>query len=115
MTDFPKRGEIWLARLDPAIGAEIKKTRPAIVVSNNLNNQYADLVTIVPISGESLKTYPFEIAIPVEKTGLSKPSKAKCQQIKTLDKMRLVKRLGAIDQALIFQIDEALKLHLGIE
>ena len=115
MSNIPRRGEIWLVRLDPTVGSEIKKTRPALVISNDVNNQYGSLVTVLPISDRGPKVYPFETAILGEITGLSKPSKIKCQQIRTLDKERLIKRLGTAAKGLLPDIEHALKLHLGIE
>ena len=115
MSSVPKRGEIWLVRLDPAVGSEIKKTRPAFIISNDINNQYAPLVTVLPTSDKGAKVYPFEIAVSEENTGLSTPSKIKCQQIRTIDKERLVKRLGAVAKGHLPDIEDALKLHLGID
>ena len=115
MLNVPKRGEIWLVRLDPTVGREIKKTRPAFIISNDINNQYAPLVTVLPISDRGAKVYPFEIAVCDENTGISKPSKVKCQQIRTIDKARLVKRLGAVGKECLPDIEDALKLHLGID
>ena len=115
MSSVPKRGEIWLVRLDPAVGSEIKKTRPALIISNDINNQYATLVTVLPISDKGAKVYPFEIAVSEGNTGLSKPSKIKCQQIRTIDKERLVKRLGTVTKGHLPDIEDALKLHLGID
>ena len=91
MIDFPKRGEIWLVRLDPAVGSEIKKTRPAFIISNDINNQYGPLVTILPISDKSAKVYPFEVALSERGTGLSKPSKVRCQQVRTDAKNREIR------------------------
>ncbi len=114
MIDFPKRGEIWLVRLDPTVGSEIKKTRHALIISNNVNNQYADLVTVLPISDKGSKVYPFETAVSEAGTGLSKPSKIKCQQIRTIGKERLLRKLGNMSGTLSSDVEEALKLHLGI-
>ena len=115
MADFPKRRDVWTARLDPTIGSEIKKTRPVVIISNNINNQFSSLVSILPVSGKGTKTYPFEVLIPEGSSGLSKPSKIRCQQIRTIDKERLVKKLGVVDKNLIMAIEEALKLHLGMD
>ena len=115
MIDSPKRGQIWLVSLDPAIGNEIKKTRPAVIISNNLNNQYAGTVTILPVSDPGQKVYPFEVLISPEDSGLSKPSKIKCQQIRTIDKRRLIKLLGDIHTHGIAQVEQALKYHLGLD
>ena len=57
--DFPKRGEIWVVSLEPVIGHEIGKTRPALVISNNRNNQFADTITVLPITSKTEKIYPF--------------------------------------------------------
>ena len=115
MIDLPLRGQIWLVSLDPAIGSEIKKTRPVLVISNDLNNQYAETVTILPISDMGQKVYPFEVLLSSEDAGLNKPSKIKCQQIRTVDKKRFIKPLGAIHKNLFPQVDQAIKTHLGID
>ena len=115
MIESISRGKIWLVNLDPTVGAEIKKTRPAVIISNDLNNQYADTVTILPLSDPGQKVYPFEVLISPEDTGLSKPSKIKCQQIRTVDKSRLLKFLGSIETRLIAQTEQALKNHLGLD
>ena len=115
MIELPERGQIWLVSLDPTIGAEIKKTRPAVIISNDLNNQYAGTVTVLPVSDPGQKVYPFEVLISPEDTGLEKPSKVKCQQIRTVDKRRLIKPLGSIHTHLIAQVEQALKNHLGLD
>ncbi len=108
------RGEIWLVRLDPTVGSEIKKTRPALIISNNTNNQYAPLVTVLPITDRGPKVYPFEVSISGEGTGLSKLSKIKCQQVRTIDKERLIKHLGRVDRSFYLATEEALRIHLGM-
>ena len=113
MTDFPRRGEIWLVNLDPAKGAELKKTRPVLVISNDANNQYAELVTLLPITDKGEKVYPFEVLISTEGTGLSKPSKIKCQQIRTVDKARFLKWMGHASEDVLSAAEQANKIHLG--
>lgn len=115
MSDSPRRGDIWLVRLDPTIGSEIKKTRPAFIISNDTNNQYSPFLTILPISEKGEKVYPFEVTVSISNAALSKPSKIRCQQIRTVDKERLMKRLGVIPKKLLPDIEEALKLHLDIQ
>jgi len=112
---YPRRGEIWLVNLNPTIGFEIKKTRPALVISNDINNEYAGTVTVLPISDKGDKVYPFEVAISTGDMALTKSSKIKCQQIRTVDKSRLAKFLGAIHKDLFPQIEEALRIHLGMD
>jgi len=112
--DFPKRGEIWYVNLDPTLGAEIKKTRPALIISNDVNNEYAATITVLPITDKGEKVYPFEVALNPHKTGLNKESKVKCQQIRTVDKVRLIKKVGQVDEDIVQAIQSALRIHLGI-
>ena len=85
-----KRGEVWLAALDPTIGGEIQKTRPVIIVSNNFSNFSNNVVTVVPITSNTARVFSFEVFLPTGIAGLPKDSKAKADQIRTLDKSRLV-------------------------
>jgi mRNA interferase MazF len=111
-----RRGEVYTAALDPVVGREISKTRPVVVVSNDLNNQFAATLTVLPITSMNLdKIYPFEVFLPRDFGGLPKDSKVKADQIRTLDKARLAKLLGKADQKQIAAIDKAIKIHLGME
>ncbi len=115
MMRTPKRGQIWLVNLDPTRGAEIKKTRPALVVSNDISNQYSGTVTILPITEKGKKIYPFEVELSSKTSGLKKVSKIKCQQIRTVDKSRLLKMLGVVEKEVVEKIEEALLIHLAID
>ena len=112
LENYPKRGEIYLVTLDPTVGAEISKTRPALVISNDINNQFSETVTVIPITSYVEKIYPFEVFLAAGEGGLSKNSKAKCNQIRTIDKQRLIKPLGKINQEKIEAVEEATKIHL---
>ncbi|MFC1868082.1 type II toxin-antitoxin system PemK/MazF family toxin [Thermodesulfobacteriota bacterium] len=110
-----KRGEIYLTSLDPVIGREISKTRPGVVVSNDKNNHYSGTVTILPITSKSLKKiYPFEVLLPKGAGNLPKDSKAKADQIRTLDKRRIVKFIGSLDNEEMNKIDKAMEIHLAL-
>lgn len=111
-----KRGEIYIANMSPTIGSEIKKKRPVILVSNDINNFYSDTVTVVPITSNISKTYPFEVLIQSSKqNGLTQNSKAQCHQIRTLSKIRFIKRkLGEISTKEQEELERAIKLHLGL-
>ena len=113
MSNFPRRGEVWLVNLEPAKGAELKKIRPALIVSNDANNQYAELVTVLPVTDRGEKVYPFEVSISTEGTGLNKLSKIKCQQIRTLDKSRFLKYIGRASDDILDEAERAVKIHLG--
>lgn len=111
---FPKRGQVYLVCLDPTIGSEINKTRPALIISNDIGNQFAETITIIPVTSNVEKVFPFEVLLPVEETGLSKNSKAKCNQIRTIDKRRLLNPLGKISSEKIKEVEGALRIHLGM-
>lgn len=86
MTEFPLRGEIWLVSLDSVVGSETGKTRPALGVSNDRNNQFADTVTVIPLTSKTDKIYPFEVFISHQDSHLPQDSKLKANQIRTIDK-----------------------------
>jgi len=110
-----RRGEVYLAGLDPTVGSEIAKTRPTVVISNDINNLYASTVTIVPLTSKAVaEIYPYEVFIPRGKAGLPKDSKVKANQIRTIDKSRLIKRLGTLEDTLVTSIEEAIKIHLNL-
>lgn len=110
-----KRGDIYFADLNPTVGTEIQKIRPVVIVSNNANNKMASTLTVVPITSNTNKVYRFEVLLPEKMTGLAKQSKAQCQQIRTLSKLRFNKdKAGQINSKLLSQIDAALKLHLDL-
>ena len=109
------KGEIHLADLNPTFGSEIAKTRPVLIVSNDINNQYADTVTIVPITSSTEKIYPFEVFMSKGEGNLTNDSKAKANQIRTIDKLRLKKRLGKISREILKKTEQAILIHLEIE
>ena len=114
-TQFPRHGEIFDVNLDPVVGSEIGKRRPALIVSNDVNNQYSQTVTVVPLTGQpSDRNYPFEVLIPKGIAGLTSDSRAKCNQVRTIDKTRLVDSRGLVTAQYIPEVKEALKNHLDM-
>lgn len=110
-----KRGEIYFANLNPTIGTEIKKTRPVLIISNNANNNTADTVTIVPITSNTKKVFPFETLLETKHTGLEKQSKAQCHQIRTISKLRISgNTIGIINNEIMEKIECSIKLHLDL-
>jgi mRNA interferase MazF len=110
-----KRGFICLAALDPVIGNEIAKTRPVAVISNDKNNEFAGTVTVLPITSKNLrKIYPFEVYLAKGTANLPKNSKVKADQIRTLDKSRLVRVIGELEITEIEAIEKALRIHLEL-
>lgn len=108
------RGDIYLVNLDPTIGGEIKKTRPAMIISNNINNKHSLTVTVLPITSNVKKVFPFELVLPAKNIGLVKDSKLKCDQIRTIDKSRLIKFLGHVPDNLMRNVEQSVCNHLGI-
>src|SRR3989338_5138437 len=110
-----RRGEIWLVNLDPTIGHEIKKLRPSIIIQNDLGNKHSPITIIAPVTSQNLeKTYPIEVILPKSGTGLEKESKVLLNQIRAVDKRRLVKRLGKVNDEYIEKINDAIKISLGL-
>lgn len=108
-----KRGAICLAVLDPVVGKEISKTRPVVIVSNDKNNEFSGTVTVLPITSKNLdRTYPFEGLLPKGAGKLPKTSKVKADQIRTLDKSRIVKLIGTLRKKQIDEIEKAMRVHL---
>ena len=110
-----ERKGIYLANLDPVIGSEIAKTRPVVVVSNNMNNRYSGTVSILPItSARQKKIYPFEVFLKQGIGNLPKNSKVKADQIRTFNKQRLIKFIGFVPNREMDQIDKAIVIHLSL-
>ncbi len=110
-----KRGEIYLCALDPIIGKEIAKTRPAVVVSNNTGNKFSGTITILPITSRNIdKIYPFEVHIEKGSGNLQKNSKVKADQIRTIDKSRCISLIGELGENYLKRIEKAIKIHLTI-
>lgn len=109
-----KRGEVYWVNLDPTIGAEIRKTRPAAVVSNDINNINARTVTVLPMTSNVAKVYPFEVLIRAGACGNKDDCKAKANQVRTVDKRRLGNPMGMLPPEAMAAIDAALRLHLDL-
>jgi len=89
-----RRGDVFLVNFDPTVGAEAKKTRPALVLSNDVNNAHSPIVSISPITSNVKRVYSFEVKIPSGTGGLRTRSKVMINQTRAADKIRLVKKLG---------------------
>lgn len=110
-----KRGDIYYANLNSVVGSEIVKRRPVLVVSNNANNRAANIITILPITSNVSKVYPFEVLLSCD-SGLPKVSKVQAQQIRTISKQRIKgNAVGELSEELMQLVDAAIRLHLGLE
>ncbi len=111
-----QRGQIYWTRLDPTIGSESKKTRPALIVSNDASNQAGAMVTVLPITSNVKTIRPFEVLLAAGVGGLKVDSKVKVNQIRTVDKRRLCgEPLGpTVPSDALDQVARAIKIHLDI-
>lgn len=109
-----RRGDLVLVNLDPSVGSEANKTRPAVVVSNDRANRTSPVVTIVPITSNTAQVYSFQVFLPRDESGLDEDSKAQAEQIRTVDRRRLSRHLGYLPPTRVQQLDAALRLHLGV-
>jgi len=105
-----KRGDVWWVEFDPAVGSEIKKTRPAVIVSNDAANRNLSRVVVVPLTSNTERQYPGEALIKVGQQS----SKAMADQIMAADKLRLKNRIGSLSKADVRAIEDAIKVHLGL-
>jgi mRNA interferase MazF len=114
-----QRGDVYLVDLDPARGSESNKTRPAVIVSNNAANRTAErngrgVITVVPVSSNTIRVYPFQVLLPAGEGGLAVDSKAQAEQVRSVGYERLRRRVGTIRPATLKQLDEALRTHLAL-
>lgn len=108
-----KRKEIWLIDFNTVRGSEQKGVRPGIIVSNDIANQYGNTVTVVPLTSRVEKArLPTHVVIPKEESSLRLDSLALCEHIRTVDKERLIKRIGEVRGNLFISIEEGIKVHL---
>ena len=105
--DFPKRGEIYWVNLDPTGGSETKKTRPALIVSNDIGNENAHVVIAAPITSKVKNIYPFEVEVTVN----GKPGKIMLNQCRAIDKSRLTQKIDSIDQETMRAVEDPLKSY----
>jgi mRNA interferase MazF len=112
---WPKRGEVYLVNFDPTIGAEIQKTRPALVVQNNIANRYSPITIVGAISSQfDDQLYPTEVLIQPPEGGLTIPSVVLLNQVRSVDKRRLVRRLETLTLTTMERVDRAILISLGL-
>ena len=113
------RGEIRLVNLDPVVGAEANKRRPAVIVSTDRANASAarlgrGVVTVVPVTNNVANVYPFQVVMASKESGLRLDSKAQAEQVRSVSVQRLGPVLGRVPPSLMAALDDALRLHLHL-
>jgi mRNA interferase MazF len=114
-----RRGEIVTVNLDPVLGSEASKTRPAIVVSNDAANATATrlgrgVITVVPVTSNIARIFPFQVLLPARQTGLARDSKAQAEQVRSVGVQRIGDSVGRLPAAIMSELDQALRVHLGL-
>jgi mRNA interferase MazF len=114
-TTDPRRGEVYLVNFDPSVGAEIQKTRPALVIQNDVANRFS-AITIVAALTSKLRPplRPVQVLIPAGEAGLADDSVVLLNQIRSIDKQRLARRLRTVRPATLVAVDRALAISLGL-
>lgn len=112
---IPKRGEVYIVNFDPTIGSEIKKTRPALVLQNDIGNHYSPITIVAAITSYyDGAVYPTEVLIEPPEGGLSEKSMVLLNQIRTVDKRRLIKKAGSLRQESMEKVNRAVEISLGL-
>lgn len=105
-----KRGEVWWVEFDPAVGSAVRKTRPAVIVSNDAANRNLARVVVIPLTSNTGRQYPGEAVVSLD----GQSSKAMADQIMAADKPRLKSQLGTVDKADMQAVEDAIRVHLGL-
>jgi mRNA interferase MazF len=114
-----RRGEVRLVEFEPVRGAEANKTRPALIVSNDSANAAAQrlgrgVVTVLPLTSNTGRVYPFQVLLPADESGLPHDSKVQAEQIRSVAVERIGRRVGEVRPGLMTEVDAAVRLHLAL-
>jgi len=109
MKALPRRGDIFRVKLDPAQGTEIRKTRPAVIISNDSCNKYGTRIVVLPVTSNVESLFPGEAVIEIQ----GRPARALGDQMRSLDKSRLGARIGTLSPAALLAVEEAVLITLG--
>lgn len=108
--NFPKRGEVYWVSLDPAKGSETQKTRPALIISNDLNNEHTNIVIVAPITSNASRVYQPEAKANID----GKTAKIMLQQCRAIDKSRLGKKMDTVGKDVMADVERALKIVFAL-
>jgi mRNA interferase MazF len=112
---FPRRGDIYLVNFDPTVGAEIQKARPALVIQNDISNQHSPITIVAAITSKfDVQPYPTEVVMETADSGLAQRSAVLLNQIRSVDRRRLLKRIGRAEDSVMQRVDQALQISLAL-
>ena len=106
-----RRGEIWWVNFDPSVGGEVKKKRPAVIVSNNVSNKHLNRVQVLPLTSNIGRLYPSEAYVMLK----GKKGKAMADQLTTVSKLRLLNKAGNVSASELKNIEKSIFIQLGLE
>ena len=104
------RGEVWWINFDPSVGGEIRKKRPAIIVSNDASNRHLNRLQVIPVTSNVERLYPSEAFVTINE----KQHKALADQLTTVSKLRMINQFGKVSREDMWQVDRAIKVQLAL-
>ena len=112
---YPRRGEVYLVTFDPTVGSEIQRTRPALIIQNDIANRHSPITIVAAITSQFAEPlYPTEVLITPPEGGLTTASVVLLNQIRSIDRRRLVRRLGRVNAGTLERVNRAIQLSLGL-
>ena len=111
----PRRGEVYLVNFDPTVGSEIRKTRPALIIQNDVANEYSPITIVAAITSKfDERLYPTEVLIKKGEAGLAQDSVILLNQLRSIDRKRLLKRFGKVTERTLKRVNNSLKISMGL-